>query len=222
MNPQLQQYIATKRIAGVPDNLIKDNLIAAGWSADLVSVGLGETNHNDAPPPPPSATTTMPTQSAPVTVVATRSTQGLEYLIMFISLWVAATSLAFLLHGTVDGLFNNTGSLEEVLPLASTAILVTLPIFSLMFLRLKRSEQKNPNERNDPSRKNAIHLTLIVTFLLGLYNVITYLYGFMGGHQDYETHVSPIADLLHTVITLGITGSIFTYYWRDQHGSQTT
>jgi heme/copper-type cytochrome/quinol oxidase subunit 2 len=106
--------------------------------------------------------------------------------------------------------------------LAIVALLVTLPIFVVLFFRLRQAEKTEPTIRRDPSRKHAVQVTLVVTFLTGIFKIITYLYSLInGGHgfldfSNIQT-ASPVADLLHTLITLVIAGTIFAYYWRDEH-----
>lgn len=219
MNEQLNTYIKNKRDAGVSDLDIKSNLISAGWQPEMVDAALSG-RVNDAPPPPPSQT--VPT-APPVAVVQTFTTRGLEYVIMFISLWVTATSIAFLLHNIVNTLFGNVNDYLDTAPIATASLIVALPIFSVLFIRLKKAEKENPEIMNDPSRKRAVQLTLVVTFIVGLWNIIWYLYSFLNAGNalnDYfgsETSLNPVGDLVHTLISVGIAGSIFAYYWREEH-----
>src|SRR5688572_8851849 len=103
MNPQLINYIQQKRLAGVPDDQIKQNLLESGWELSQVSQALSINPGNDAPPPP------VPLPAQPIAVVNTFTTRGIEYVIMFISLWVTATTIGVLLHDLVDNMFTTTG-----------------------------------------------------------------------------------------------------------------
>ncbi|HUC20736.1 MAG TPA: hypothetical protein VMR98_04545, partial [Candidatus Polarisedimenticolaceae bacterium] len=71
-------------------------------------------------------------------------------------------------------------------------------------------------------------LTLLVTFLIGIFKIIGYVFSllngggeggdlFGGGGYNDSLAISPIFDVLHAVITLGIAGGIFAYYWHDIH-----
>jgi hypothetical protein len=235
MNTSLERYIITARAKGHTDNQIKGDLLEAGWDEDLVTGGLKEAGDLVPPPPPPSSThakpakdtksaagaKTLETDSADkfVKVVPYRSTAGLEYLILFISLWVAAMSLAAVLHGIVDMTFGKGDSFYEgVNSFATAALIVSLPIFSFLFLRLKKQEMVNPDIRRDVNRKNAVQLTLVVTFLIGLGKTIFYIYQLLNiGNSDVSGVGVFASELLHTIITVGISGLIFVYYWIDDH-----
>ncbi len=163
----------------------------------------------------------------PEPVIATYSTRGLEYFIMLISLGIAASSLGSLLHSSVNQLFNSPDELfgTTIVSLASAALVVTLPIFTFLFLRLKRAELAHPNFKSDPSRKRAVQIMIVLTFLVGIGNVIAYLYAiFNAGNADDTSYLGSGAsgigitgNLVHLLITLVIAGSIFAYYWYDEH-----
>ncbi len=205
--------------------------------------------HVFSPPPvvPPSPvavqpeTSSMPQSSQPIAVVNTYTPRGVEYMIMFFSLWIAASSLGTLLHSIVDNAAPRAedsyfSAATSVLPLSSIALGVGVIVFALMFLRLKKAELNEPSIRLDSSRRRAVYLTVLVTFLIGMQKIVTYIYGlfngggssggigdiifggFFGGGQATEPG-TPLYlwDLAHLAITLGIAGLIFFYYWRDMH-----
>ncbi len=234
MHPELNKYIADKRTHGLSDEAIKDNLVAGGWNETTVSAALrGDASEVPAPPPPPAGPVVSPIaaggQPAPVAVVQNFTTTGLEYIIMFISLWVTATSIGFLAHEMVNNALandtSNTYSFAGFDQMSVAALIVSLPIFTILFLRLKKRENNDASIKNDPSRKKAVQLTLIVTFLTGLLNVIGYIYGLLtpatSGTSDYigigASTQGGIINLAHTLITLLIAGGIFAYYWHDEH-----
>ena len=224
MTEALQKYLEAARHKGHDDDRIRRDLLAAGWEAAAIDEALGGQSGDDLvppppPPPPPSRNADAPPakSSEPVRVVAYRSTAGLEYLILFLSLWIAAMALAAVLHGLVDTSFSRSDSFyENVNTFASAALVVSLPIFAGLFLNLKRKELRDPDIRRDVNRKNAVQLTLLVTFLIGIGKTIFYVYQLMNvgsAGSDYNF----FAELLHTIITVGISGAIFVYYWRDDH-----
>ena len=55
---------------------------------------------------------------------------------------------------------------------------------------------------------------LLVAVLLGIGHIVSYIYSLMNAS---DANVTPVGNLLHLVITLGIAGGIFVYYWRDEH-----
>ncbi len=230
MNDQLVDYITRKRDAGLEEDKIRANLITSGWSADLVDSALKADLSDEVPLPPQPTQGLGPVANTnnPVAVVNVATTRGIEYLIMFIGLWITASAIGSLLHGSIETLAGEESFYTNIAPFSAAALIVALPIFVYLFLRLKKAELQEPEIRKDPSRKKAIQLTLIVTFLIGIGKIMGYIFSllngggedggfFGGGGYASEMAISPIYDILHTFITLGIAGGIFLYYWRDIH-----
>ncbi len=146
---------------------------------------------------------------------------------MFIALGIAAFALGSILHSSVDSLFgsNDLGIKPGLsVSFAVSALVVAFPVLAYLFLRLKSAELADPALRADASRQRGVQITLVITILVGLVNVIYFVCSLLsGGSTDsYNTFGSSSANSLlgnfvHLVITLAITGGIFTYFWRDQH-----
>lgn len=230
MNNQLLQYINFARGRKLSDQDIHDNLVAAGWNAEQVAAALkaGDEAMLMPPPPPGGASDLQNSPEAgrsqrnePIAVIQQRTTRGLEYIIMFLAMGVTAISLGALLHSSVDsGYGYNGGDSDGFVAFASSALIVALPIFAVLFLRLKKAETTEPGIRHDPSRRHAVQLTLVVAFLWGLLRLVTYIYSLLNGSGDgfLGSNISdPIGNLLHTLITVGIAGGIFAFYWADEH-----
>jgi hypothetical protein len=226
MNHQLLQYITFARGRKVKDKDIRDNLVAAGWEASQVDEALkADDSTLLMPPPPPGAAVTHSGisggSSAPIAVIQQRTTRGLEYIIMFLALGVTAVALGALLHSVVDNGFGYSSDLSGFTSYAASALIVALPIFAILFLRLKKAELANPQLRADPSRRHAIQLLLVVAFLWGLFRLVTYIYSLINGSgaEQYlgSNITAPLGNFLHTLVTVGIAGSIFAYYWADEH-----
>jgi hypothetical protein len=66
-----------------------------------------------------------------------------------------------------------------------------------------------------------VQLALIVSFVWGLFRLMTYVYSLLNGGSGNDflgsDNTNPVANLLHTLVTLAIAGTIFVYYWRDEH-----
>ncbi len=223
MNHQLLQYVTFARSRKVSDEDIRANLVAAGWDGSQVDRALQAGDEAQLlPPPPPAPAGSLAGQAGggPVAVIQQRTTRGLEYIIMFLALAVTAISLGVLLHSFVDASFGAADSDNSWSSYASAALIVALPIFSFLFLRLKRAELAQPGLRLDPSRRHAVQLTLIVTFLWGLLRLVTYTYSLLNTGVDASLGsnvTSPLANFMHLVVTVGIAGGIFAYYWLDEH-----
>lgn len=217
----LTDYIAAAHKKGHKDEQIKTDLVAAGWDSAIVAAALSPTDL-PVPPPPPGQSS-----AAPRAVVQSLSTRGLEYIIMFIAMGVSAFSFGSLLHSSINALYGSEDSILSsggTVPVAASALIVAFPILAYLFLRLKQAEIKNPVLRRDPSRRKATQLTLVVTFLVGLFYVIRFLYSLMSDNTNYSsgliatsTASSIVGNFIHLVITLAIAGGIFYYYWKDEH-----
>lgn len=238
MHPLLKQYIDYSRENGRDDEFIKGSLIAAGWNPGLVEAAVNAKPGDIAVPAPPPVLDAGPsgtpargrieasdTPQAPVAVVSQLTTRGLEYTIMFLALGVTAIALGTVLHDTIDTVTGMPGDLSEVASFAAAALIVALPIFSVLFLRLKKAELAEPAIRNDASRRRAVQLTLIISFLWGLGRLIFYIFSLIngsGGGEVWGSNADPIANALHTLVTVGIAGGIFAYYWHDEHRKEAT
>ena len=226
MNDQMFTYVKDARAKGLTDDVISSNLVIAGWDAHLAAACLNADSSFPAPSGPgqPKVAPANPfvRNDAPIAVVSNFTTRGLEYIIMFIALGVTAISLGLVLHSLVDGLMGSTDSLYEgVVSYATSALVVGLPVFAILFLRLKKAELADSSLYHDPSRKHAVQLTLVITFIIGIGKVISYVYSLLnagnGSVSAYGTNPNVGGNLVHTLITLGIAGGIFTYYWYDSH-----
>ncbi len=230
MNKALQQYIKAARAKDHPDDRIQRDLVTAGWDPTMVAAGLSGEDDLPVPPPPPGLdhVAHRSSSSQPQAVVQNLTTRGLEYIIMFIALGVSALALGSLLHSNVNTILGSQdgGFTSSTVSFASSALVVALPVLALLFLRLKKAELADPSLHHDPSRKRAVQLTLVVTFLIGLGNIIFFVYHLMTGGSstsyDYNAVGSAAANglmgnFIHLLITLAIAGGIFAYYWQDEH-----
>lgn len=205
-----------------------------------------------APPPPPALTTPPPPPSEinslseqnppafesgdsehPIAVTQVYSSYGLEYLIMLISLGVLAISLGSMLNAVVDLAASKSGSLVSAIfdPYAEAALIVSLPIFAYLFLRLEAREESHPSFLTDSSRRRGIQIILLISFIVFVGELISYIGTLLGSGSDsygssadllYSNPVSSggsswWVQLLHAVISLLIAGGVFAYYWYKLH-----
>lgn len=227
-----QEYIKKMRDSGHDDQAIKKELKNAGWNDREITEAMAEADGQIVPPPPPHATTsTQPsTPQQPLAVVQRYTTVGMEFAVMFVALAIGAVSLGGLLHDWVDQLLYGKYVYGGDFSLSSwygIAAMVTIPIFLVLFFRLKRMEQSDPLVHNDSSRRRGVQLVMLVAFVWGIKSVIFYLYYLLNpAHNDYDYYASTsvinngsvqLVQILHLIITLGIAGAIFTYYWVDEH-----
>lgn len=226
MNLQLLDYVKQARQKGLADEQIKTNLVSAGWNAAEVADAVAWKEGDlvvPAPPTPPApqvpvaapAASTGPQSPSPV--VEQLSTRGVEYTIMFIALGIFATSLGNILHNFVNDAFTSGPSYGGAASFSAAALLVSFPVFAILFLRLKKAELDKPETRQDPSRRKSVQLTLIISFLFAIGHLSTYLFMLMEGNSFSGDAGEGVASILNMLITITIAGGIFAYYWLDEH-----
>lgn len=233
----IDQFVEKARSKGLSDVEIKQKLSEAGWQPAQIDAAVDDLQvprpGNDAEVPPAPSPLVQPTQSSePIAVVHNLSVRGFEYSIMFIALWATAFALGSLAHTFVSNVFSKAsgdyyyGSVDSASSFMITLLIVCFPIFIYLFLRLKRAEINDPKLLDDPSRRRWSQLTQLVTFLVGLGYIIHFVYIIItpqnNSYNYYGTDVSSSGpsigvQFLHVLVTLVIAGSIFAYYWREDH-----
>ncbi len=225
MDESLLDYVKKARNKGLSDSDIKERLLAADWEANEVFAALD--GGEDLVPPSPGFKN-YPTQkvsnesgSQPINVITSGfSGSGFEYIIYFLALGVVAISTGAVLHSIVNALIDSEkfSFYQETIPVASAALLVAAPVFLAFMLRLKKKESKNPEVLLDPSRRRAVQLLLLVTFVVGVIKLVAYVYNILtiGDVSAVDPQTSLLSETLHAVITIGISGGIFWKYFKEQ------
>lgn len=229
MAETIEAFIKQARDKGLDDAEIRTRLSAGGWSDSDINAGL-----DDLVVPLPPTTANPPAfhnqvhSSQPIAVVNNLSVRGFEYMVMFITLLTTAFSIGSLAHTFVNDIFSKAsdtysyGDVNSFGTFAVTLLIVSFPIFTYMFLRLKKAELADPTLRKDPSRRKLTQFTQLITFLFGMGYVIYFIYALLtpdrgSYYGGVDNSPSVVEQLLHTLITLVIAGGIFVYYWRDEH-----
>lgn len=140
-----------------------------------------------------------------------------QHILMFISLYVLAISVSVMLHYYIDKFMPGVASGSGIFATASNdyrysllkgetaTMIVAYPVYAFLFLAVARRTMQQPQIRSLKSRKILIYLTLIITFIVVLTNVISLVYNFLGGNVT-------VNFLLHFLDTAGIASLIFAYY----------
>lgn len=161
-------------------------------------------------------TTIQPSSTAeqntvvPVPVVQVLSPRGVEYVMMTFALFTTAIGLAAALICLVNG---QTSMMSLSLPAA--LMLVGLPIFAGLFLRLKKAELRDPGLKLDQSKRRSTQATQIISFLIVLITLIAAIvtiFAAMSGVND-----SLGKSLGSAFFMLVVFGGILAYYWHDEH-----
>ncbi len=155
--------------------------------------------------------TGLPVDDKPVPVVKVLSVRGVEYAMMSILLWFGAGSLITVLVTLVMG-----GTDFDNLAFPVSMLLVCLPAFAWLFLRLRKAELDDPALRLEPSKRRFSQITQILSFLTCFFTIVTVIYTLVSkvGGND----VGNIGKVLGvSAVILAIAGGILTYYWFDEH-----
>jgi hypothetical protein len=163
-----------------------------------------------APTQPPSLSGGV-TSDMPVPVVQALSVRGVEYAMMSLSLWFGAGALLWALLSVING-----GKTFDLLALPAAILVVSVPIFGLLFLRLRREELADPALRLDPSKRRLSQFTQIFTFSTCFFNVIAFVYELM---QKFGGRFTGSFGklVLNLFVVFVVAGGIFMYYWVDEH-----
>lgn len=208
-NPELEKYVKSAREQKVPDEQIRMQLVQSGWAeAEVIEAMVPSSLSVPTLPPPP-----VPHFGMWV---------AFQYIILFISLYMSATSFAGILHYAVSKLIPD--ALDKTSYLGSfydnylirgylAALIVAFPIFAFLYLLLKKQVLATPAIRNLRARKQLIYITLVGTFLIMFYDVIRTVYDLLSGAVTARS----IANFFITVL---VAGSIFIYFILEVKGDR--
>lgn len=175
------------------------------FATDDVPIGNNETNTK--------TTTVVSGMKDPVPVVKVLSVRGVEYGMMSITLWVLASTLAWLLLNLVNG-----SRSFDYLVVPTSALVVCLPFFAWLFLRLKKAELANPSLVHEPSRRRWSQTTQFVAFVAVLINLIVFVYQMLSRFgTDKKPSETILKQTLSMLVVLAIAGGILVYYWVEDH-----
>ena len=173
---------------------------------------LKSASDDDLPPAPP------PTSDMGVKIPQQKGSMwdAFEHILLFISLYVLATTVALALLTFVDRWFpyvDDTSSYsvwngdwqKSLLRGYISAIIVSYPVFSFFFYRVTKRTLANPALRLLKSRKILIYLTLVITFIIMLGYIIGTIFSMLNGNITMNF-------VFRLFVILGISGFIFTYY----------
>ncbi len=175
-------------------------------------------------PPPVTTSSTAPVPQVPTSmnmkpsIAASSSSMwdAFEHILLFISLYVMAMSIALVLHYFADKWSPGIPTHPEYSSVTNSfqdtmfrgylaALIVSTPLFSLFFLLVSKRTFANPGIKNLRSRKILIYLTLIITFLIMLSNIIVLVFDFLNGNVTLNF-------VIHFLITGLVSGIVFYYY----------
>ena len=173
------------------------------------------------PPPPPPPTRVAPPDPipnppapqsvVPQAVVKVLSPRGVEYVFMTIALVTGAIGLVSALLAVVNGNYS-----FSVLYFPLALLLVAVPVFSWLFLRLKQAELLDPTARLDASKRRSTQFIQISSFIVCFFTLIGFLatiFAKLSG--SYSGSIMKV--ILDVLVILAVAGGVLFYYWRDEH-----
>lgn len=101
---------------------------------------------------------------------------------------------------------------------ATAMLIVIFPVFLFVSWLLRKDFDKDPGKRNMRIRKWLLHLTLFITSIVIIVDLITLIYAFLSGEIT-------TTFLIRILIILSVVGTVFSYYlWeiRRDPGQKTT
>lgn len=157
-----------------------------------------------------SSSTAEQNNVVPTPVVQVLSPRGVEYVMLTLALFTTAIGLASALVCLVNG---QTSMMSLSLPVA--LMIVGLPIFAGLFLRLKKAELRNPSLKLDQSKRRSTQATQIIAFLVSLVTLIGIVVSIFAAMSGEAEGIGKAIGSAFFV--LAVFGGILAYYWYDEH-----
>lgn len=210
-NQELINYIQDAFSKKATKEQITKALLSSGWQQADIDLAFASLNSPANLMPPPPLTKHMANADSNTSMWDT-----FEHILLFISLYVMSTSIGLLLNYFVDRWFSPLGSTDAYSSYANSfsstlvngylaALIVSMPLFSVLFLLIQKRTISNPAIKNLKARKQLIYFTLVITFIIMLINVVTSVYNLLNGNLSLNF-------VMHFLVNVGISGFIFIYY----------
>jgi glucan phosphoethanolaminetransferase (alkaline phosphatase superfamily) len=135
------------------------------------------------------------------------------YLLVTGTLYATVVSLVSLLFGYTDVVLPDKLNVCEYcyttqIRWSSSALVVVFPVFLFLFYKLRKEYLAMPEKREIRVRKWLIYLTILLTSVAMIVDMVTLVYNFYSG--EITTRF-----LVKTLIVLVLTGLVFLYYAWD-------
>lgn len=149
----------------------------------------------------------------PQPVVHVLSPRGVEYVFLTIALFTGTVGLITALVSLANGQFG-----FDVLSFPVSLLIVAVPVFSWLFLRLKKAELRDPSLALDASKRRSTQVIQIVMFMVCFFTLIGFV-GTVMASMSGALSTSLVKIVLDVLSILVVAGGILFYYWRDEHKS---
>ena len=143
-------------------------------------------------------------------VVKVWSIKGVEYAIMTFMLWAIAIAITWVVVVLING---SAGFVQLSAPLA--LLIVSLPIFAVFFLRLKKAELADSSLKTESTKRKFSQITQIISFIVVFFSllaIVATILNAVGGES--ENAGKAISTGVAFVV---VWSALFAYYWFDEH-----
>ncbi|TSC58993.1 MAG: hypothetical protein Greene041619_174 [Candidatus Peregrinibacteria bacterium Greene0416_19] len=201
MNQEITQFIAHARSKGMDHATIRMLLLSAGWKEKDIARAMTEETLDMPVPVPPDAG---------------GAREAFFHLLMFATLYTTVVSVIILFFTFINRLFpdpavdpaysyNNQSNYSGI-RWSLAAILVTYPLFLLLSRFLLKEMRVHPERAWSGIRRWLTYLTLFLTALAMIGDVITLIFYLLDGELS-------VRFLLKVLVVLAIAGLTFSYYF---------
>jgi hypothetical protein len=128
---------------------------------------------------------------------------------------VALLTGEFGLGSVFIALFNSKTSFS-VLAYPASLLIVAIPVFAWLFLRLKKGELLNVGRRFDASKRRSTQFIQIFNFVITFFTTIGFvaaIFSKMAG--QYSGSMAKL--FLDVLVVWAVSGGVLVYYWLDEH-----
>jgi hypothetical protein len=198
---QLEQFIKESLQAGQKKQDIGKVLERAGWPDAQIQNALGAFADEPFPVAVP-----MPRPSL-------SARDAFLYLVMFCTLYYGAWNLVALIFSFINQAFPDPavtdyyGSWDDR-RWATSAVIITFPVFFLMTYYINKEIAHNPFKRLSPVRRWLTYLTIFIATVTLLGDLTTLIYYLLGGGLTTRF-------VLKVLVVAVVAGSAFAYYLHD-------
>jgi len=184
--------------AGASREQVRQALLDAGWSADQIADGLDAFAEVDFVIPVPKPRPQLSARDA------------CRYLVLFVTLYVAAFQLGQLLFAFVnlavpDDLTHYGEGIYRQIRWSASALIVSYPIFLYVSHRINTEVSADPVRRNAPVRRWLTYLTLFLAAAVLVGDLVSLLFNLLSGELT-------LRFVLKFTIVAAVAGAIFGYY----------
>lgn len=134
------------------------------------------------------------------------------YLVLFFALYMTAFNVGAILFEFVNKWFVDPMYPDYYhysnITFSIAAVIITAPVYVFLARKLHKEEDKNPVMRHSKVKKWLTYLTLFVSVIIMISDLISFLYRFLEGDLTMRF-------VLKSLIVLFIVGGIFLFYKHD-------